>query len=319
MTMEITLKPSRLVAALLVAPLCAFGYMTFFTLRIAFQEGFAITPALASLGFLWLFCVIVFTELEDGFTELNDQGIKQLRVRCRGSWLVLKILPWQQVTSYRLSGLVCELEGHDFDVRLNLASFNDWQQAKAFVERRLPLAVMKDALESQATATSKDKLAWWNKWRMPSAKEEITEEIGEINKVRRFIALLSATLGLALTLWMVIGAFDGKDPGWRLAAGIFFLMLECFWIASIIESYSVAMTEHGVCQTRLFHKGRATARPFLKWSDIDEFFADGRTVRLRADNLEVRLNFSVFRNWRNADLYVWNRLPPRVKNVPWLE
>lgn len=118
--------------------ICAIGCISLVLILVSLAGGFSAVHF--GVGALLMIFVIRFliTVIEDFFVVMDQQGVEQLRVVHGRRFFVKKRLAWGNVDTVTQRNLLYRLGGSDFEVRLNISSFNDGNEFLEFLEAHLP-------------------------------------------------------------------------------------------------------------------------------------------------------------------------------------
>lgn len=137
MTMNIRLKPNIYVGVAFIGVILLTMWMGTSIVMDALNQDAApgliagCALLLLGLGFMW-------PAVEGLSLRIDEEGIQQRRVVWRRRYFLKRRLAWRDMKAMSQKGYVFDLIGDDFEVRLNLAYFNDMDTVIKFINDNLP-------------------------------------------------------------------------------------------------------------------------------------------------------------------------------------
>ncbi len=104
------------------------------------SAGEVIQPAMIGMPCVVLSLGIAREAIELCSVSIDDGGIEQLKLFHKGGFMVRTRIAWGEVRSCRVRGMWVHLTSASSDVRVDLSTFNNMDEARMSLQRRLPLS-----------------------------------------------------------------------------------------------------------------------------------------------------------------------------------
>ncbi|URL57548.1 hypothetical protein IM816_13065 [Luteibacter flocculans] len=204
--------------------------------------------------------------IEDMTFVIDPCGIEQIRLFRRGSFLKRGRIAWDDVEKFSQKNLLYRFKSADFEVRVNIALFNNGEEFVRYVESHLPPDKLKVPLPQCLRPSKKIVIGTW------------------------FCVLGVLLGGIALSSYGK--SLTGHPHAWVWGSAM--IIASFIWFGRAIESSSVVLDRNGLEQIKIVHGGRFFARHRIEWKDAQKMPPFLSTCKFRNADVCIRVDASYF-------------------------